>query len=89
MSEYDELFIGGVADGQWMRVPDDRSHWLIPTAANHWTGVGEPIITSTAYRRERLRTSYGELVYYVADHLTAHDAIRRLMIHYQPNNEKM
>jgi len=82
------LFVGGVADGQWLSVPQDCDRYEVPwgvsvsacetapdTGSAHWR---------IPYRREHVCSPSGSLTFFVAVHLSGLAALEMLLRGYRP-----
>jgi hypothetical protein len=85
------LFVGGIRDGDWFRVPDDRETWTMrerPTPVRVTWPLPQTVESTTirqeTYKRIRFRGEKDTYSVYAANGLTADDVLLRLLEGYVP-----
>ena len=86
------LFVGGVADGQWLSVPQDCDRYEVPWGVSV-SGTVSHMDTDSAhwripYRREHVRSPSGSLTFFAAAHLSGLAALEMLLRGYRPGAQE-
>jgi hypothetical protein len=83
------LFIGGVADGEWIAVSNKTPHYKIPIppkCLHSFESVPEED-TLFHYDTYTLYWWFDELPMYIEEHMSAIEGIKRLAKYYRPENQ--
>lgn len=83
------LFIGGVADGKWIVVPNKTPHYKIPIPPKclySFEAVPEED-TIFHYDAYTLHWWFDEIPLYIEEHMSAIEGVKRLAKYYRPTGD--
>ena len=91
MAEF--FFVGGYADGEWREVSDNTAALVLTEYQKgpiwHGSGLAEArAIKKHPYEKLRLTLPSGTISFFVADGITAAEAIHRLLRSYTPTTDR-